>query len=98
MIMSVSPDLHQSDQEQHDTPVTVSPSHGNTMMDMEQVMREQIRILQEQRAAVMMNEVIELQRERDLALGRVKTLKKNIEGKTWLLVSERDQTRTCSAV
>ena len=78
-IMSVLPDQNEADQGQHGMPV--SPSHGNTTMDMEQIMREQIRILQEQRAAVMMNEVIELQRERDLALGRVKSLKKCIEGK-----------------
>lgn len=58
----------------------VSPVHGNSIVDMEKKMREQIRILQEQRAAVMMNEVIELQRERDLALGRVKTLKNTIQG------------------
>lgn len=53
---------------------------SNSMTGMELKMREQIRLLQEQRAAVMMEEVIDLQRERDLALGRVKILKKNIEG------------------
>ncbi len=53
---------------------------SNSMTDMELKMREQIRILQEQRAAVMMEEVIDLQRERDLALGRIKVLKKSIEG------------------
>ncbi len=57
------------------------PCHqSNSMIDMELKMREQIRLLQEQRAAVMMEEVIDLQRERDLALGRIKIFKKNIEG------------------
>ena len=51
-------------------------------------MREHnIRLLQEQRAAAMMEEVIDLQRERDLALGRIKSLKKNIEGVAFTLVT-----------
>ncbi len=65
----------------------INSSHRSiTVAAMEQKMREQIRLLQEHRAAVMMEEVIDLQRERDLALGRIKTLKKNMEGEvTWLI-------------
>ena len=48
--------------------------------EMEKSMREQIRILQEQRAAAMMNEMIDLQKERDIALSRIKLLKKSVEG------------------
>lgn len=48
--------------------------------EMEKSMREQIRILQEQRAAAMMNEMIDLQKERDIALSRIKILKKSVEG------------------
>ncbi len=59
----------------------INSSHQSIAVTaMEQKMREQIRLLQEHRAAVMMEEVIDLQRERDLALGRIKTLKKNMEG------------------
>ena len=36
-------------------------------------MREQIKELQEKRAAAMMNEIADLQRERDIALSRLKT-------------------------
>ena len=51
-----------------------------SLMEMEVVMREQIRVLQEQRAAAMMNEVVELQRERDLAMGRVRRLERSVAG------------------
>ena len=43
-------------------------------------MRREIRQLQEKRTAAMMNEVIELQRERDMATGMVKMLKQTMEG------------------
>ena len=43
-------------------------------------MREEIRELQEQRAAAMMTEIVELQKERDLALGKVKRLEKKVKG------------------
>lgn len=48
--------------------------------EMEKNMREQIRILQEQRATAMMNEMVDLQKERDIALSRIKMLKKSVEG------------------
>ena len=44
-------------------------------------MREEIRELQEQRAAAMMTEIVELEKERDLALGKVKRLEKKVKGK-----------------
>ena len=43
-------------------------------------MREKIRELQEQRAAAMMTEIVELQKERDLALGKVKRLENKVKG------------------
>lgn len=46
---------------------------------MEEKMRQQIKKLQEQRAAAMMNEMMDLQKERDVALSRVKMLKKTVE-------------------
>lgn len=57
-----------------------------SLVDMEDRMREEIRQLQERRAAAMMNEIIDLQRERDLAMGRVKTLKKTVEGLFYFLI------------
>ena len=57
-----------------------SQNMAESLLDMEERMREEIRQLQEQRAAAMMHEIINLQRERDLAMGRVKTLKKTVEG------------------
>ncbi len=45
-------------------------------------MRKEIRQLQEKRAAAMMNEVVEMQRERDMAVGRVKILTQTLEGRT----------------
>ena len=47
--------------------------------EMEEKMRQQIKKLQEQRAAAMMNEMMDLQKERDIALSRVKMLKKTVE-------------------
>ena len=47
--------------------------------EMEVKMREQIKKLQEQRAAAMMNELMDLQKERDIALSRIKMLKKTVE-------------------
>jgi hypothetical protein len=57
--------------------------------EMEEKMRQQIQKLQEQRAAAMMNELMDLQKERDVALSRVKMLKKTVESeftylKLWL--------------
>lgn len=42
-------------------------------------MREQIKELQERRAAAMMNEIADLQRERDIALSRLKTLEEQVK-------------------
>ncbi len=36
--------------------------------------------VQEQRAAAMMNEVVELQRERDLAMGRLRRMERTVSG------------------
>lgn len=47
--------------------------------EMEEKMRQQIKKLQEQRAAAMMNELMDLQKERDIALSRIKMLKKTVE-------------------
>ena len=44
-------------------------------------MRQEIRELQEERAAAMMAEILDLQRERDLALGKVGRLEKKVAGK-----------------
>lgn len=68
---------------------TASPSGGdkkpkqkkNSLEEVEK-MRREIRQLQEKRAAAMMNEVVELQRERDTAIARVKILKQSLEGKS----------------
>lgn len=57
-------------------PEVSSISNSTPLSDMEERMRTEIRTLQEQRAATMMAEVVDLQRERDLALGRIKALKK----------------------
>ena len=51
-----------------------------SLVEMEVMMREQIRALQEQRAAAMMGEVVELQREKDLAMGRVRRLERSVAG------------------
>ena len=48
--------------------------------DMEGRMREQIRALQEQRAAAMMTEIVDLQRERDMAVGKLKRMEKSVAG------------------
>ena len=48
------------------------------MLTVETKMREQIKELQEKRAAAMMNEITELQRDRDIALSRLKQLEKII--------------------
>ena len=55
-------------------------SHQRSLLAMEETMREEIRELQEQRAAAMMTEIVELQKERDLALGKVKRLEKKVKG------------------
>jgi len=52
----------------------------NSLADVERV-RKEIQQLQERRAAAMMSELAELQRERDTAVGRVKLLKETVEGK-----------------
>lgn len=44
-------------------------------------MREEIRELQERRAAAMMSEIVELQKERDLAVGKTKRLETKLKGK-----------------
>ena len=48
--------------------------------EMEGRMREQIRVLQEQRAAAMMTEIVDLQRERDMAVGKLKRMEKSVTG------------------
>ena len=53
---------------------------GSSLAEMER-MRKEIRQLQEKRAAAMMNEVVELQREKDAALGRIKLLRQSLEGR-----------------
>ena len=55
--------------------------------EMEEKMRQQIKKLQEQRAAAMMNEMMDLQKERDIALSRVKMLKKTVESELAYLYS-----------
>ena len=47
---------------------------------MEGRMREQIRVLQEQRAAAMMTEIVDLQRERDMVVGKLKRMEKSVAG------------------
>ena len=72
------------------TGVMASPRKGSiakqqsmeaSYTEIEDKMREQIKLLQEQRAAAMMNELIDLQKERDIALSRIKMLKKSVESK-----------------
>ena len=48
--------------------------------EMEGRMREQIRVLQEQRAAAMMTEIVDLQRERDMVVGKLKRMEKSVAG------------------
>ena len=48
--------------------------------EMEGRMREQIRLLQEQRAAAMMTEIVDLQRERDMVVGKLKRMEKSVAG------------------
>lgn len=55
-------------------------SQQRSLVAMEETMREKIRELQEQRAAAMMTEIVELQKERDLALGKVKRLENKVQG------------------
>ena len=43
-------------------------------------MREQIRVLQEQRAAAMMTEIVDLQREKDMAVGKLKRMERSVTG------------------
>ena len=43
-------------------------------------MREEIRELHEQRAAAMMTEIVDLQKERDLAMAKVRRLEKKMKG------------------
>jgi uncharacterized coiled-coil DUF342 family protein len=54
---------------------------------MEAAMREEIRELHEQRAAAMMTEIVELQKERDLAVAKVRRLEKKI----WRLKQTREE-------
>lgn len=60
-------------------PLSNDPPRKRSLADMEKV-RAEIRQLQEKRAAAMMNEVVDLQNERNTALGRVKQLKETVEG------------------
>ena len=63
------------------SPVRPASAHQRSLLAMEETMREEIRELQEQRAAAMMTEIVELQKERDLALGKAKRLEKKVKGK-----------------
>ena len=47
--------------------------------DMDKV-REEVRALQEQRATVLMYEIAELQKERDIAAGRIRRLERTVLG------------------
>ena len=51
-----------------------------TLTEIEGRMRDQIRRLQEARAAAMMAEIVDLQRERDLTMGRVRRLERSMAG------------------
>ncbi len=64
--------------------VSSAPGHHHSERSLEDMerMRKEIRQLQEKRAAAMMNEVVEMQRERDMAVGRVKILTQTLEGTT----------------
>ena len=64
------------------SPVRPASAHQRSLLAMEETMREEIRELQEQRAAAMMTEIVELQKERDLALGKAKRLEKKVKGQT----------------
>ena len=44
-------------------------------------MREEIRELHEQRAGAMMSEIVELQKERDLAVAKLRRLEMKVKGK-----------------
>ena len=57
--------------------------------EMEGRMREQIQALQEQRAAAMMTEIVDLQRERDMAVGKLKRMEKSVAGDGIERVGER---------
>ena len=56
-------------------------SERGSLAIMEAAMREEIRELHEQRAAAMMTEIVELQKDRDLALAKVRRLEKKVKGK-----------------
>jgi hypothetical protein len=54
-------------------------SERGSLAAMEAAMREEIRELHEQRAAAMMTEIVELQKERDLAVAKVRRLEKKVK-------------------
>lgn len=58
---------------------TKEDTSSSTVVQMEEKIREQIRELQEKRAAAMITEITELQRERDLALTRIRQLQKGMD-------------------
>lgn len=62
-------------------PSSSNGGRGTSSLAHMEKMRQEIRQLQEKRAAAMMNEVVELQRERDTAVGRVKIMKQTLEGR-----------------
>lgn len=49
-------------------------------MTMERAMRDEIRELHERRAAAMMTEIVDLQKERDMATAKVRRLEKKVKG------------------
>ena len=69
----------QGNSQLEDMAVSISEHEKRSLADVEK-MRKEIHTLQEKRAAAMMNEVVELQKERDVATGRVKILKQTLEG------------------
>lgn len=58
---------------------STGPPSSLKMGQMEEKVREQIRVLQERRAAAMINEITDLQRERDLALAKSRLVQKTVD-------------------
>ena len=57
-----------------------SVSIQRSLLSMEEAVRGEIRELHEQRAAAMMSEIVELQRERDVAMAKARRLEKKVNG------------------
>lgn len=63
-------------------------SERGSLATMEAAMREEIRELHEQRAAAMMTEIVELQKDRDLAVAKVRRLEKKVKGKNFRCIAK----------